>query len=260
MRRMTPNVSRANAVCATVVLALFARGKTAPAIDEAQRAVDAVRAAAALDASDKRALDALQRGIDARRGMLEAGRELVSSLDERYQGSSALARLGDNLALFEGSVSAAVTTLNMTDDIDEIDKDQLKFCVDYAQEFMDEAARQLAAAKLEAKEDLSALDRHMSNAEALLDQLKQYQAAVDNGDADATEALAESFNKAMDAYLGSAQELPAGTTDASELPEDVKSHIQDYLDARERAVSAAKDLRSYDNADVSALSERSDLL
>ena len=215
-------------------------------LDEARRSLESAKSDGwALDDDERHTLDVLQDGFDARRGMIDSGGQLISSLADVRSVAEELAHLMTDSSLFLGSSDNAVNTLNGSSRyIDQIDTTSIANDLENAKKYQASMSDHLKAAREKLPSaNLSNYQTVVDRASTMVSALQDILDAIQAQDAARANDAATALNAAIDSFNDARRGLPPLTEGIESLvPDSAKNHAKEYHVQRERVVETLAEL------------------
>lgn len=222
-------------------------GEASSSLDDAHRSLESAKSDGwALDDDERRALDVLQDGLDARRGMINSGSQLVSSLADVRSAAEELAHLMTDSSLFLGSSDNAVNALNSSSRyIDQIDTTNMANDLESAKKYQASMSDDLRVAREKLPSaNLSNYQMTVDRAGTMVTALQDILDAIQAQDASRANDAATALNAAIDSFNDARRELPPLAEGIESLVSDsAKSYAKNYYAQRERVVETLTELR-----------------
>lgn len=199
----------------------------------------------ALDDDARHTLDVLQDGLDARRGMIDAGSQLVNSLADVQSAAEELAHLMADSSLFLDSSDNAVNTLNSSSRyIDQIDTTTMINDLESAKKYQASMSDDLRAAREKLPSaNLSSYQTTVERASTMVTALQDILDAIQAQDAAKANDAATALNAAIDSFNDARRGLPSLAEGIESLvPDKAKDYAKDYRAQRERVVETLAEL------------------
>ena len=199
----------------------------------------------ALDDDARHTLDVLQDGLDARRGMIDAGSQLVNSLADVQSAAEELAHLMADSSLFLDSSDNAVNTLNSSSRyIDQIDTTTMINDLESAKKYQASMSDDLRAAREKLPSaNLSSYQTTVERASTMVTALQDILDAIQAQDAAKANDAATALNAAIDSFNDARRGLPSLAEGIESLvPDKAKDYVKDYRAQRERVVETLAEL------------------
>ena len=215
-------------------------------LTDARRSLELARSDGwALDDDARHTLDVLQDGLDARRGMIDAGSQLVNSLADVQSAAEELAHLMADSSLFLDSSDNAVNTLNSSSRyIDQIDTTTMINDLESAKKYQASMSDDLRAAREKLPSaNLSNYQTVVDRASTMVSALQDILDAIQAQDAARANDAATALNAAIDSFNDARRGLPPLTEGIESLvPDSAKNHAKEYHVQRERVVETLAEL------------------
>ena len=215
-------------------------------LTDARRSLESARSDGwALDDDARHTLDALQDGLDARRGMIDAGSQLVNSLADVQSAAEELAHLMADSSLFLDSSDNAVNTLNSSSRyIDQIDTTTMINDLESAKKYQASMSDDLRAAREKLPSaNLSSYQTTVERASTMVTALQDILDAIQAQDAAKANDAATALNAAIDSFNDARRGLPSLAEGIESLvPDKAKDYAKDYRAQRERVVETLAEL------------------
>ena len=199
----------------------------------------------ALDDDARHTLDVLQDGLDARRGMIDAGSQLVNSLADVQSAAEELAHLMADSSLFLDSSDNAVNTLNSSSRyIDQIDTTTMINDLESAKKYQASMSDDLRTAREKLPSaNLSSYQTTVERASTMVTALQDILDAIQAQDAAKANDAATALNAAIDSFNDARRGLPSLAEGIESLiPDKAKDYAKDYHAQRERVVETLAEL------------------
>lgn len=215
-------------------------------LTDARRSLESAKSDGwALDDDARHTLDVLQDGLDARRGMIDAGSQLVNSLADVQSAAEELAHLMADSSLFLDSSDNAVNTLNSSSRyIDQIDTTTMINDLESAKKYQASMSDDLRAAREKLPStNLSSYQTTVERASAMVTALQDILDAIQAQDAAKANDAATALNAAIDSFNDARRGLPSLAEGIESLvPDNAKGYAKDYRAQRERVVETLAEL------------------
>lgn len=215
-------------------------------LTDARRSLESARSDGwALDDDARHTLDVLQDGLDARRGMIDAGSQLVNSLADVQSAAEELAHLMADSSLFLDSSDNAVNTLNSSSRyIDQIDTTTMINDLESAKKYQASMSDDLRAAREKLPSaNLSSYQTTVERASTMVTALQDILDAIQAQDAAKANDAATALNAAIDSFNDARRGLPSLAEGIESLvPDNAKGYAKDYRAQRERVVETLAEL------------------
>ena len=215
-------------------------------LTDARRSLELARSDGwALDDDARHTLDVLQDGLDARRGMIDAGSQLVNSLADVQSAAEELAHLMADSSLFLDSSDNAVNTLNSSSRyIDQIDTTTMINDLESAKKYQASMSDDLRAAREKLPSaNLSSYQTTVERASTMVTALQDILDAIQAQDAAKANDAATALNAAIDSFNDARRGLPSLAEGIESLvPDKAKDYAKDYRAQRERVVETLAEL------------------
>ena len=215
-------------------------------LTDARRSLESARSDGwALDDDARHTLDVLQDGLDARRGMIDAGSQLVNSLVDVQSAAEELAHLMADSSLFLDSSDNAVNTLNSSSRyIDQIDTTTMINDLESAKKYQASMSDDLRAAREKLPSaNLSSYQTVVERASTMITALQDILDAIQAQDAAKANDAATALNAAIDSFNDARRGLPSLAEGIESLvPDKAKDYAKDYRAQRERVVETLAEL------------------
>lgn len=215
-------------------------------LTDARRSLESAKSDGwALDDDARHTLDALQDGLDARRGMIDAGSQLVNSLADVQSAAEELAHLMADSSLFLDSSDNAVNTLNSSSRyIDQIDTTTMINDLESAKKYQASMSDDLRAAREKLPSaNLSSYQTTVERASTMVTALQDILDAIQAQDAAKANDAATALNAAIDSFNDARRGLPSLAEGIESLvPDKAKDYAKDYRAQRERVVETLAEL------------------
>lgn len=215
-------------------------------LTDARRSLESARSDGwALDDDARHTLDVLQDGLDARRGMIDAGSQLVNSLADVQSAAEELAHLMADSSLFLDSSDNAVNTLNSSSRyIDQIDTTTMINDLESAKKYQASMSDDLRAAREKLPSaNLSSYQTTVERASTMVTALQDILDAIQAQDAAKANDAATALNAAIDSFNDARRGLPSLAEGIESLvPDKAKDYAKDYHAQRERVVETLAEL------------------
>lgn len=215
-------------------------------LTDARRSLESAKSDGwALDDDARHTLDALQDGLDARRGMIDAGSQLVNSLADVQTAAEELAHLMADSSLFLDSSDNAVNTLNSSSRyIDQIDTTTMINDLESAKKYQASMSDDLRAAREKLPSaNLSSYQTTVERASTMVTALQDILDAIQAQDAAKANDAATALNAAIDSFNDARRGLPSLAEGIESLvPDKAKDYAKDYRAQRERVVETLAEL------------------
>lgn len=215
-------------------------------LTDARRSLESAKSDGwALDDDARHTLDALQDGLDARRGMIDAGSQLVNSLADVQSAAEELAHLMADSSLFLDSSDNAVNTLNSSSRyIDQIDTTTMINDLESAKKYQASMSDDLRAAREKLPSaNLSSYQTTVERASTMVTALQDILDAIQAQDAAKANDAATALNAAIDSFNDARRGLPSLAEGIESLvPDKAKDYAKDYHAQRERVVETLAEL------------------
>ena len=215
-------------------------------LTDARRSLESAKSDGwALDDDARHTLDALQDGLDARRGMIDAGSQLVNSLADVQSAAEELAHLMADSSLFLDSSDNAVNTLNNSSRyIDQIDTTTMINDLESAKKYQASMSDDLRAAREKLPSaNLSSYQATVERASTMVTALQDILDAIQAQDAAKANDAATALNAAIDSFNDARRGLPSLAEGIESLvPDKAKDYAKDYRAQRERVVETLAEL------------------
>lgn len=215
-------------------------------LTDARRSLESARSDGwALDDDARHTLDVLQDGLDARRGMIDAGSQLVNSLADVQSAAEELAHLMADSSLFLDSSDNAVNTLNSSSRyIDQIDTTTMINDLESAKKYQASMSDDLRAAREKLPSaNLSSYQTTVERASTMVTALQDILDAIQAQDAAKANDAATALNAAIDSFNDARRGLPSLAEGIESLvPDKAKDYAKDYRAQRERVVETLAEL------------------
>lgn len=215
-------------------------------LTDARRSLESARSDGwALDDDARHTLDVLQDGLDARRGMIDAGSQLVNSLADVQSAAEELAHLMADSSLFLDSSDNAVNTLNSSSRyIDQIDTTTMINDLESAKKYQASMSDDLRAAREKLPSaNLSSYQTVVERASTMVTALQDILDAIQAQDAAKANDAATALNAAIDSFNDARRGLPSLAEGIESLvPDKAKDYAKDYRAQRERVVETLAEL------------------
>ena len=213
---------------------------------DARRSLESARSDGwALDDDARHTLDVLQDGLDARRGMIDAGSQLVNSLADVQSAAEELAHLMADSSLFLDSSDNAVNTLNSSSRyIDQIDTTTMINDLESAKKYQASMSDDLRTAREKLPSaNLSSYQTTVERASTMVTALQDILDAIQAQDAAKANDAATALNAAIDSFNDARRGLPSLAEGIESLiPDKAKDYAKDYHAQRERVVETLAEL------------------
>ena len=215
-------------------------------LTDARRSLESARSDGwALDDDARHTLDVLQDGLDARRGMIDAGSQLVNSLVDVQSAAEELAHLMADSSLFLDSSDNAVNTLNSSSRyIDQIDTTTMINDLESAKKYQASMSDDLRAAREKLPSaNLSSYQTTVERASTMVTALQDILDAIQAQDAAKANDAATALNAAIDSFNDARRGLPSLAEGIESLvPDNAKGYAKNYRAQRERVVETLAEL------------------
>ena len=215
-------------------------------LTDARRSLELARSDGwALDDDARHTLDVLQDGLDARRGMIDAGSQLVNSLADVQSAAEELAHLMADSSLFLDSSDNAVNTLNSSSRyIDQIDTTTMINDLESAKKYQASMSDDLRTAREKLPSaNLSSYQTTVERASTMVTALQDILDAIQAQDAAKANDAATALNAAIDSFNDARRGLPSLAEGIESLvPDKAKDYAKDYRAQRERVVETLAEL------------------
>ncbi|WP_157051367.1 zinc ribbon domain-containing protein [Olsenella sp. oral taxon 807] len=215
-------------------------------LTDARRSLESAKSDGwALDDDARHTLDVLQDGLDARRGMIDAGSQLVNSLADVQSAAEELAHLMADSSLFLDSSDNAVNTLNSSSRyIDQIDTTTMINDLESAKKYQASMSDDLRAAREKLPSaNLSSYQTTVERASTMVTALQDILDAIQAQDAAKANDAATALNAAIDSFNDARRGLPSLAEGIESLvPDNAKGYAKDYRAQRERVVETLAEL------------------
>ena len=215
-------------------------------LTDARRSLESARSDGwALDDDARHTLDVLQDGLDARRGMIDAGSQLVNSLADVQSAAEELAHLMADSSLFLDSSDNAVNTLNSSSRyIDQIDTTTMINDLESAKKYQASMSDDLRTAREKLPSaNLSSYQTTVERASTMVIALQDILDAIQAQDAAKANDAATALNAAIDSFNDARRGLPSLAEGIESLvPDKAKDYAKDYRAQRERVVETLAEL------------------
>lgn len=215
-------------------------------LTDARRSLESARSDGwALDDDARHTLDVLQDGLDARRGMIDAGSQLVNSLADVQSAAEELAHLMADSSLFLDSSDNAVNTLNSSSRyIDQIDTTTMINDLESAKKYQASMSDDLRTAREKLPSaNLSSYQTTVERASTMVTALQDILDAIQAQDAAKANDAATALNAAIDSFNDARRGLPSLAEGIESLvPDKAKDYAKDYRAQRERVVETLAEL------------------
>ena len=215
-------------------------------LTDARRSLESARSDGwALDDDARHTLDVLQDGLDARRGMIDAGSQLVNSLADVQSAAEELAHLMADSSLFLDSSDNAVNTLNSSSRyIDQIDTTTMINDLESAKKYQASMSDDLRAAREKLPSaNLSSYQTVVERASTMITALQDILDAIQAQDAAKANDAATALNAAIDSFNDARRGLPSLAEGIESLvPDNAKGYAKNYRAQRERVVETLAEL------------------
>ena len=215
-------------------------------LTDARRSLESAKSDGwALDDDARHTLDVLQDGLDARRGMIDAGSQLVNSLADVQSAAEELAHLMADSSLFLDSSDNAVNTLNSSSRyIDQIDTTTMINDLESAKKYQASMSDDLRAAREKLPSaNLSSYQTTVERASTMVTALQDILDAIQAQDAAKANDAATALNAAIDSFNDARRGLPSLAEGIESLvPDKAKDYAKDYRAQRERVVETLAEL------------------
>lgn len=215
-------------------------------LTDARRSLESAKSDGwALDDDARHTLDVLQDGLDARRGMIDAGSQLVNSLADVQSAAEELAHLMADSSLFLDSSDNAVNTLNSSSRyIDQIDTTTMINDLESAKKYQASMSDDLRAAREKLPSaNLSSYQTTVERASTMVTALQDILDAIQAQDAGKANDAATALNTAIDSFNDARRGLPSLAEGIESLvPDKAKDYAKDYHAQRERVVETLAEL------------------
>ena len=215
-------------------------------LTDARRSLESAKSDGwALDDDARHTLDALQDGLDARRGMIDAGSQLVNSLADVQSAAEELAHLMADSSLFLDSSDNAVNTLNSSSRyIDQIDTTTMINDLESAKKYQASMSDDLRAAREKLPSaNLSSYQTTVERASTMVTALQDILDAIQAQDAAKANDAATALNAAIDSFNDARRGLPSLAEGIESLvPDKAKDYAKNYRAQRERVVETLAEL------------------
>ncbi len=215
-------------------------------LTDARRSLESARSDGwALDDDARHTLDVLQDGLDARRGMIDAGSQLVNSLADVQSAAEELAHLMADSSLFLDSSDNAVNTLNSSSRyIDQIDTTTMINDLESAKTYQASMSDDLRTAREKLPSaNLSSYQTTVERASTMVTALQDILDAIQAQDAAKANDAATALNAAIDSFNDARRGLPSLAEGIESLvPDKAKDYAKDYRAQRERVVETLAEL------------------
>ena len=215
-------------------------------LTDARRSLELARSDGwALDDDARHTLDVLQDGLDARRGMIDAGSQLVNSLADVQSAAEELAHLMADSSLFLDSSDNAVNTLNSSSRyIDQIDTTTMINDLESAKKYQASMSDDLRTAREKLPSaNLSSYQTTVERASTMVTALQDILDAIQAQDAAKANDAATALNAAIDSFNDARRGLPSLAEGIESLvPDKAKDYAKDYHAQRERVVETLAEL------------------
>ena len=215
-------------------------------LTDARRSLESARSDGwALDDDARHTLDVLQDGLDARRGMIDAGSQLVNSLADVQSAAEVLAHLMADSSLFLDSSDNAVNTLNSSSRyIDQIDTTTMINDLESAKKYQASMSDDLRTAREKLPSaNLSSYQTTVERASTMVTALQDILDAIQAQDAAKANDAATALNAAIDSFNDARRGLPSLAEGIESLvPDKAKDYAKDYRAQRERVVETLAEL------------------
>ena len=215
-------------------------------LTDARRSLESAKSDGwALDDDARHTLDVLQDGLDARRGMIDAGSQLVNSLADVQSAAEELAHLMADSSLFLDSSDNAVNTLNSSSRyIDQIDTTTMINDLESAKKYQASMSDDLRTAREKLPSaNLSSYQTTVERASTMVIALQDILDAIQAQDAAKANDAATALNAAIDSFNDARRGLPSLAEGIESLvPDKAKDYAKDYRAQRERVVETLAEL------------------
>lgn len=215
-------------------------------LTDARRSLESAKSDGwALDDDARHTLDVLQDGLDARRGMIDAGSQLVNSLADVQSAAEELAHLMADSSLFLDSSDNAVNTLNSSSRyIDQIDTTTMINDLESAKKYQASMSDDLRTAREKLPSaNLSSYQTTVERASTMVTALQDILDAIQAQDAAKANDAATALNAAIDSFNDARRGLPSLAEGIESLvPDKAKDYAKDYHAQRERVVETLAEL------------------
>ena len=215
-------------------------------LTDARRSLELARSDGwALDDDARHTLDVLQDGLDARRGMIDAGSQLVNSLADVQSAAEELAHLMADSSLFLDSSDNAVNTLNSSSRyIDQIDTTTMINDLESAKKYQASMSDDLRTAREKLPSaNLSSYQTTVERASTMVTALQDILDAIQAQDAAKANDAATALNAAIDSFNDARRGLPSLAEGIESLvPDNAKGYAKNYRAQRERVVETLAEL------------------
>ena len=215
-------------------------------LTDARRSLESAKSDGwALDDDARHTLDVLQDGLDARRGMIDAGSQLVNSLADVQSAAEELAHLMADSSLFLDSSDNAVNTLNSSSRyIDQIDTTTMINDLESAKKYQASMSDDLRTAREKLPSaNLSSYQTTVERASTMVTALQDILDAIQAQDAAKANDAATALNAAIDSFNDARRGLPSVAEGMESLvPDKAKDYAKDYRAQRERVVETLAEL------------------
>lgn len=215
-------------------------------LTDARRSLESAKSDGwALDDDARHTLDVLQDGLDARRGMIDAGSQLVNSLADVQSAAEELAHLMADSSLFLDSSDNAVNTLNSSSRyIDQIDTTTMINDLESAKKYQASMSDDLRTAREKLPSaNLSSYQTTVERASTMVTALQDILDAIQAQDAAKANDAATALNAAIDSFNDARRGLPSLAEGIESLvPDKAKDYAKDYRAQRERVVETLAEL------------------
>ena len=215
-------------------------------LTDARRSLESAKSDGwALDDDARHTLDVLQDGLDARRGMIDAGSQLVNSLADVQTAAEELAHLMADSSLFLDSSDNAVNTLNSSSRyIDQIDTTTMINDLESAKKYQASMSDDLRTAREKLPSaNLSSYQTTVERASTMVTALQDILDAIQAQDAAKANDAATALNAAIDSFNDARRGLPSLAEGIESLiPDKAKDYAKDYRAQRERVVETLAEL------------------
>ena len=215
-------------------------------LTDARRSLESARSDGwALDDDARHTLDVLQDGLDARRGMIDAGSQLVNSLADVQSAAEELAHLMADSSLFLDSSDNAVNTLNSSSRyIDQIDTTTMINDLESAKKYQASMSDDLRTAREKLPSaNLSSYQTVVERASTMITALQDILDAIQAQDAAKANDAATALNAAIDSFNDARRGLPSLAEGIESLvPDNAKGYAKNYRAQRERVVETLAEL------------------
>ena len=215
-------------------------------LTDARRSLESARSDGwALDDDARHTLDVLQDGLDARRGMIDAGSQLVNSLADVQSAAEELAHLMADSSLFLDSSDNAVNTLNSSSRyIDQIDTTTMINDLESAKKYQASMSDDLRTAREKLPSaNPSSYQTTVERASTMVTALQDILDAIQAQDAAKANDAATALNAAIDSFNDARRGLPSLAEGIESLvPDNAKGYAKNYRAQRERVVETLAEL------------------